>query len=134
VSPFQEVDHTADWALRVWAPTLKELFVDAARGMYNLAGASVKPGSVIRRKVELSAPDYESLLVNWLQELLFYTESEERVFTEFQINELNSTRLSAEISGGPTERLDKVIKAVTFHDLKIVRDAEGYQITIVFDV
>jgi len=45
VSPYVEVEHTADWALRVWAPTLEELFVDAARGMYELAGAKPSPTS-----------------------------------------------------------------------------------------
>jgi SHS2 domain-containing protein len=134
VSPYVEVEHTADWALRVWAPTLAELFIDAARGMYALAGA--KPGSNLpeRRHVELSADDHESLLVAWLQELLYYTESEGLVFGEFQVELLDPPQLKAEVASEKSERLDKVIKAVTYHNLNIRRTNAGYETTIVFDV
>lgn len=134
MSPYLEVEHTADWALRVWAPTLTELFVDAARGMYELAGA--KPGLNLteRRRVELSAEDHESLLVAWLQELLYYTESEGLVFGGFKVELLDPPQLLAEVAGEHATRLDKVIKAVTYHNLNIRRTNEGYETTIVFDV
>ena len=134
MSPYREVDHTADWALHVWAPTLEELFVEAARGMYTLVGAQAQPGVTVRRRVELTADDHESLLVAWLQELLYFTESEELAFTGYHIAHLEPTHLRAEVEGGPTGRLDKMIKAVTYHNLKINRTADGYDTTIVFDV
>ena len=134
MSPYVEVEHTADWALRVWAPTLTELFVDAARGMYELAGAKPSPNLTEHRRVELSAEDYESLLVAWLQELLYYTESEGLVFGDFKVELLDPPQLKAEVAGEKAERLDKVIKAVTYHNLNIRRTNEGYETTIVFDV
>jgi SHS2 domain-containing protein len=134
VSPYREVDHTADWALQVWAPTLEALFVDAARGMYALAGAKARPGLGSRRRVELEAQDYESLLVAWLQELLYYTETDGWVFDEGRIEALEPERLRAEVSGAPAERLGKVIKAVTYSDLHLRQTADGYETTIVFDV
>jgi SHS2 domain-containing protein len=134
VSPYREVDHTADWALHVWAPSLEELFVEAARGMYALAGAQARPGAAVRRRVELAAEDHESLLVAWLQELLYYTESEELAFTDYRIERLDATHLRAEVEGGPMEQLTKIIKAVTYHNLKINRTPDGYEATLVFDV
>ena len=134
MSPYREVDHTADWALHVWALTLEELFVEAARGMYTLVGAQAQPGVTVHRRVELTAEDYESLLVAWLQELLYFTESEELAFTGYHVAHLEPTHLRAEVEGGPTGRLDKMIKAVTYHNLKINRTADGYDTTIVFDV
>jgi SHS2 domain-containing protein len=35
-SDFFEVEHTADWAIRVRGATLPDLFVNAATGMYSL--------------------------------------------------------------------------------------------------
>ena len=118
----------------MWAPSLEGLFVEAARGMYALAGAQAAPGAAVRRRVELAAEDHESLLVAWLQELLYYTESEGLAFTEYRIEQLAPAHLRAEIEGGPAARLDKAIKAVTYHNLKINRSADGYDTTIVFDV
>ncbi len=134
MSPFREIDHTADWALQVWAPTLEALFVDAAVGMYTLAG--VRPGAVApeRRRIAVSAEDTESLLVAWLQELLYFTESDGLAFSSFQMEALTPTTLRAEARGVSGERLDKAIKAVTYHNLKIEQTQRGYEVTLVFDV
>lgn len=134
VSPYREVDHTADWALHVWASTLEELFVDAARGMYALAGATVQHGPEGRRQIEVSAEDYESLLVAWLQELLFITESQGVVFQDFRVEALTPSTLRAAALGGAAGRLTKMIKAVTYHNLSIQPVPEGYAATVVFDV
>jgi SHS2 domain-containing protein len=134
MSPFREIDHTADWALEVWAPTLPELFVEAARGMQALAGAEPEGLARTRRMVSLTAGDAESLLVAWLQELLYLTESEGLAFDEFAIQSLSGERLEAEVAGSPAQRLDKVIKAVTYHNLAIRADEAGFRVTIVFDV
>ena len=134
MSPYREVDHTADWALHVWAATMEELFAEAARGMVALTEAHGQPGAAVRRRIELAAEDHESLLVAWLQELLYYTETEERVFTTFQIEHLDSTHLRAEVEGAPASEPGKAIKAVTYHNLKINRTADGYETTLVFDV
>lgn len=134
MSPFREIEHTADWALEVWAPTLAELFVDAARGMQALAGAQAGAGAVRRLRLELTAVDAEALLVAWLQELLFYTESEGLVFDLFEIESLSSTVLRAQVVGRLASRLDKVIKAVTYHNLAIRATPDGFSVTLVFDV
>lgn len=134
MSPFREIDHTADWALEVWAPTLPELFAEAARGMQALAGAVPGRSPRTRRAVRLTAGDAESLLVAWLQELLYLTESEGLAFDEFTIQGLSGERLEADVAGAPAQRLDKVIKAVTYHNLAIRADEAGLRVTIVFDV
>ena len=63
---FSEVEHTADWAIRVRGATLPELFVHAATGMYSLVAdlAAVKP--TVERGLEVKGVDAEALLVNWL--------------------------------------------------------------------
>ena len=134
MSPYREVEHTADWSLEVWAPTLAALFVDAAQGMYALAGARPAPGAGERQRVECQGDDYEVLLVGWLQEWLYRTEMHNQVFEAFQIDRLTPTGLSGSAVGRPTERLDKLIKAATYHNLKIEATAEGFAATIVLDV
>jgi SHS2 domain-containing protein len=144
VSPYREVDHTADWALEVWAPTREVLFEDAARGMYALgtplrdetdgSRGPEKPAEPRALRIELAGDDYESLLVSWLQELLYYTESEGWLFHTFQVMALTPERLDAQALGQPGHRPDKVIKAVTWHNLAIRESADGFAATLVFDV
>jgi SHS2 domain-containing protein len=136
VSPYREVEHTADWALEVWAPTLEGLYLDAARGMFHLAGfepaAETEPGPP--QPLALEAGDREALLVAWLQELLYLSEAEDTVYADLKITALTPTRMEAVARGWPAAPGGKTIKAVTYHNLHIREGPGQYTVTIVFDV
>jgi len=133
-SEIQEIEHTADWSIRVRGGDLRELFANAARGMFGLIAdlERVTPG--VAHQVELEAFDAETLLVAWLGELLWLNEESDAVWVRYEIAELTSTYLRATVWGGPAPGQWKHIKAVTFHDLAIVETDAGYKVTIVFDV
>ena len=132
---FQEVEHTADWALRVRGRDLRELLVNAARGMSHLIVSDLDAVPTdVQRRFELDAFDAESLLVEWLSELAYCAESEMLVFREFDLSEVTPDRLKALARGGHATGLQKHIKAVTYHDLEIVEGEDGLEATVVFDV
>ena len=137
---FEEIEHTADIAIRVWGRSLAEMFANAAHGMMcQMAGhpASVDAGAAgetIELTVELTAYDAETLLVTWLGELLYLSEREGCVFTGFDMVEVTASRLRAIVRGEPAAAHQRHIKAVTFNDLDIVHTDAGFQTTIVFDV
>jgi SHS2 domain-containing protein len=130
---FTEIEHTADYAIQVSSPDLKGLFEDAAWGMYSLTGGHV-PSSPTVREIELSAPDVETLLVGWLEELSFLLEIEGEMMDDVSFQYLRPTELLALLKTGPAAGVTKLIKAVTFHDLEIRMSAQGCVATIVFDV
>jgi SHS2 domain-containing protein len=132
---FEEIEHTADWALRVRGADLRGLLSHAARGMSSLLVPDLEtvPADV-QRQVELDALDAESLLVEWLGELAYWAESELLVFREYSLTEVSPTHLRATLRGGRVPSLQKHIKAVTYHNLKIVTTEGGLETTIVFDV
>jgi SHS2 domain-containing protein len=131
--PFEEIQHTADWSLRVWAPDLENLFAEAGRGMYALAGARPAAGPRRQRAFEAVAPDAEALLVAFLSELVYAAEQEGLIFENFAV-EIAGQRLKVEMDGAPLEAVNKMIKAVTYHNLQIRQTARGYEVEIVFDV
>jgi SHS2 domain-containing protein len=130
---YQEIEHTADWALRVWAPDLPTLFAQAAKGMYALMDTALCPEPRSRRSFELQADDEESLLVSFLNELLYFGELEDLGFDRFEVR-INRQNLRAEVEGAPFEARKKEIKAVTYHNLAIRKNDESYVVEIVFDV
>jgi len=130
---FIEKSHTADWELAVWAPDLPALFEQAARGMYALAGLRLQDGPRNKRWLELGALDHESLLVRFLEELLYLQSVDGFAFDKFQI-QVTGVKLKAELEGAPLASLDKEIKAVTYHKLKIQDGPRGLEVMIVFDV
>jgi SHS2 domain-containing protein len=133
-SRFEEVEHTADIAIRVWGRDLAELFANAAYGMACQLGGTDSKDRRVEQLVELQAYDTETLLVSWLGELLYLSEREESMFTDFEIVEITPTRLRAIARGGPIGEHRQHIKAVTFSDLEIIRTEAGYETIIVFDV
>jgi SHS2 domain-containing protein len=131
---FEEIPHTADWSFRAFGDDLSELFENAASAIFTLEGTGLDHGPEIARMVEVTGIDYESLLVNWLSELLYLQESHREVYHQFHIEALAPTKLRAHIHGTPFKRMDKIIKAVTYHNLKIEQTANGWEAVVVVDV
>jgi len=136
--PFEELSHTADWSLRVWAEDLPHLFMEAAKGMNALAGIRLAKKPRVRRSFSASAPDAENLLVSFLSELVYFTEQDHLAFDDFdlsiEIEDDQPYRLSATLCGAPILSLDKAIKAVTYHNLQIRQTTRGVEVEVVFDV
>ena len=131
---YLEIEHTADRALQVWGNSLPDLFVGATRGMYSLMADLDGLVATGWREVRLEAWDRESLLVDWLNELLFLTEVEGLLFVEYNLESLTDTALVARVGGVPALPTKAQIKAATFHNLAFVRDENGWSTVITFDV
>jgi SHS2 domain-containing protein len=131
---WEEIEHTADWALRVWGDDLRALFVNAARGMLSLMGGQLVGDDLRQTHISLTAPDAETLLVEWLNELIYLTEEEELFVTQVEVRQIDGRALEAEVMGGQATDLTKHIKAATYHALAIERTPSGYRTVVVFDV
>ena len=131
---FEEIEHTADLAIRAYGRDMSELFANAAHGMFALMVEHSAEEPICEREVSLEGMDQESLLVDWLNELIYLHEVEGETYSQFDIETLSPTQLKAHVTGGPTKSKTKAIKAATFHELAIEEMADGLVATIVFDV
>ncbi len=132
-SGYQEIPHTADWALQVWSPDLPGLFIQAAKGMAALMGMQLNRQPAHEYAFTVQGVDAESLLVAFLNELLFVWETEGLGFESLRIS-ISENYLNAVMMAVPVIKVNKEIKAVTYHDLAISSSEDGFQTTIVFDV
>lgn len=130
---YQEVEHTADWALRVWAPDLAGLLEQAARGMYELSGTRISGSGREKRSLKIESTDAEGLLVNFLSELLHFLDQENIAFDEFDLV-VSETEANVNLAGALVIERKKEIKAVTYHNLLIEKKSQGFEAQIVFDV
>ena len=132
--PFYEIDHTADVALRVHGRDLAELLRNAADGMIALVGFATEPGPRLPLRIQLTAPDAETLLVTWLEEILAQAEGERTLLQDYTLRVTDPLVLEVEGTAAPIRSLAKEIKAVTFHGLQIRPAEGGLEASIVFDV
>lgn len=131
---YHEVEHTADRALRVWGNELPDLFMGAARGMYSLMADLDGLVATQWREIRLEGWDRESLLVDWLNELLFFTDTEGMLFVDCRVESLTESELVARAGGVVAPAKKAHIKAATFHDLALIREEAGWSTVITFDV
>ncbi len=131
---FHEIEHTADRAFRAQGRDLRELFQNAAQSMFALEGPASGLPATTSREIEVEGFDRETLLVNWLNELLYQQEAHGEKFESFEISEITGQRLRARIRGQKDASPRRVIKAVTFHNLEIKKGENGWEATVVVDV
>lgn len=128
-------EHTGEVQLHAVAPTLAQLFVQTGLALAELMEEeAASASSEATEMVDLRAPDLEALLVEWLNELIFRAETQQKVYRELKIISLSEQELRAEIGGTRLERLRTAVKAATFHRLNISPEAGGCSATVVLDV
>ncbi len=136
---YEPLEHTAEAGIIARGATLAEAFANVAEGMYDLMLELDGVEERESRELALEDQNTEALLVDWLLELLFLTETEGLVFRRFAVDELSGTRLRARVWG---ERFDPerhrshnvVVKAVTHYLLEIGREDGGHRVQVLFDI
>jgi SHS2 domain-containing protein len=120
---FEVLEHPADIGFRVHADTLPDLFARAASAMLSIGG---DPGAAEPREqypLRVESGDRESLLVDWLSEVLYWFDGKRIAFREFRVSRLEDTLIEAvgigEARDPDRHRARLIVKAVTYHQLKI---------------
>ncbi|WP_161982253.1 archease [Dictyobacter alpinus] len=136
--PYEVFEHTADIGIHAYGSTLEELFVHAAEGMESLMVAPEQVRVTTTRQISVEGHDPVSLLISWLNELIFLFDTEYLLFRTFTLEVISETQVRGRADGEVYDRqrhdLSSAIKAVTWHEAAITQTAEGYQARIIFDI
>jgi SHS2 domain-containing protein len=135
---FEIIDHTADTGIIAYGATMKQLFSNAASGMYSLIFDFPPENKPVQRAVVLQSFDDEGLLVEWLNELLFLFDMEHVVFDRFEFDMLEKGKLEARCTGYKIDwqhnKPLREVKAATYHMMNISKSRKGYQAQVIFDI
>ena len=135
---YEVIEHTADIGIRSFGETEAAAFEHAAEGMFSLITDLNRVRDDQEFPVEVEAEDRETLLVEWLNELLYVFESHGVLLKRFEVMSLSETHLSGRAWGEPIDRsrheLIEDIKAVTYHMLRVKQNADGWETDVIFDV
>ncbi|MBN1621121.1 MAG: archease [Endomicrobiales bacterium] len=131
------ISHTSDIGIKVYGESLKTLFENAAQGLCSYILAPVGTKLDFHDSIKIEGTDHESLLVNWLNEILYQAYQKKILITSFNVDKIEKTRMEAEIWGRKIleeYKINHEIKAVTYSNLKIKSRKSGYSVKIIFDV
>jgi SHS2 domain-containing protein len=135
---YRLIDHTADFGLEIFGRSPSDLFKQAARALTDLLTDPSLLKEQRRHTLDIEGSDWEDLLINWLRELLYLYNGEARFVTGIDILIIEQTRLRAEVATEAYRRgrheIRNEIKAVTYHQLEVKADDDGWRARVIFDV
>ena len=133
---FEEISHTADVKIRVHAPTLEALFSETFKALMQVMYGTDRSGGILK-EIRIESSDIESLLADFLSEVLFLSEVESLVFSDVCVT-INGPGLRAELSGEPFDPVrhsgGSEVKGISYSGLAITHEVNGYMLDIIFDV
>ncbi len=142
--PFEVIEHPADVGFLAYGGSLEELFTNAALAMLTLACEPAGIEERERREIAATGADLEALLYAWLAEILAIADAEQIFFRRAEVTDLHppgqgvAGRVRGAVHG---EKYDKqrhragtYIKAVTYHQLRVERTADGWRAQVYLDV
>jgi SHS2 domain-containing protein len=132
----EELGHTAEIGLRIQANVPEQLFACSAHAMFDLLRVLPdRSRPAIHQHLTIESIDGESLMVDWLNELLYLHETTGALFVDCTILRWAPTHLEANISGYPPAAPPAVhIKAATYHQLLIQATTDGWLAQVYFDI
>jgi SHS2 domain-containing protein len=140
---FWILEHTADVRLLVEGRTLEELFAEALRAMMDVmkpeeeAAPARAPerSAESTRRVEVESPSATALMVDFLNEALCLAHSHRERYEEVEFTGISESHVRAVLRGRPVESFGEDIKAVTYHEAEIRKNAAGnLETKLVFDI
>ena len=135
---FEIINHVADVGIVAYGSDAKELFSNAALALFSLITEPESIEEKLQLDLEVSSEDMDSLLVEWLNELIYLFDVERILFNRFDIRSLTRNELDATCYG---EGIDSIkhkiklgVKAATYHMLKLEQNRDGYKAQIILDI
>ena len=135
---FELTNHTADMGIIAYGADMKELLSNAALALFSLI---TEPGSIEERShvnLKVRSDEKDSLLVEWLNELLYLFDTKHILFSRFDIRNLTHNELKAtcygEIFDPMKHKIKTGAKAATYHMLKLDRNNDGYKAQVILDI
>ncbi len=135
---FEILDHTADVGIIAYGADVEEVFSNAGLALFSLITEpeTVEQKSHVKLKVRGNGRD--GLLVEWLNELIYFFDAKQLLFSRFDIESLTQNELQATCCGERFDpkkhRIKRGVKAATYHMLKLDKNDHGYKAQVIFDI
>src|SRR5690349_21408225 len=135
---FEILEHPADIGFRTFADSLPELYANAALAMLSIADDPESAAPAHEYMIRIESGDRESLMVDWLNEVLYWFDGKRIAFHDFRVSQSDGAALEAIARGEPREaerhRARLIVKAVTYHQLRVEQRESRWVAEVYLDI
>jgi SHS2 domain-containing protein len=133
---YEIVEHTADVGIKASGRTLAEAFRETTLGLLEITGTWVPDGGDAF-PLEFEGTDAGSLLVDWLGEILYLQDAHDSLVSAVEVQHADPTRVVGSVRLTPRGDIDPegtAVKAITYHQLAVAEQVDGWKVTVFVDV
>jgi SHS2 domain-containing protein len=128
------VDHTGELEFRISHPSLAGLYAEAVRGLVLEVEGAAPPRGDERRDVDLDSSGRETLLADLLNEVVFLMETEGFLPSALEVDEVRDGHLRGALVGRSDREIRPLVKAATYHDLRVWHEGGTWHGRVIIDV
>lgn len=134
---FKFLEHTADVKFQAFGKSIEEAFENSALAVIaTIHKGKIKEGKKIRIKTK--GKDLESLLYNFLEELLYLLDAKNFLCSKVQRIKIDKKnfKLEAAASGDKASNyeISNPVKAITYNDMFVKHEKGAWRVQVVLDV
>lgn len=134
---FEVLEHTADIGFRASGASWSELLMNASLALVSIAMEleDIEPRTAY--PIAAQGEDRESLLVNWLSEVLYYVDGEQVALRRFEMqraDEGSAVGIGFGEPRGERHHAKLIVKGVTYHQLLVEQKADGWVCEVFLDI
>ncbi|MFH1425594.1 MAG: archease [archaeon] len=133
--PYKFLSHTADIKFQVWGNTLSQVFSEVTKAISEIYGKGEKIEHRKKKKIVAEGKDKESLLYNFIDEIIFLFDAESFVVSKADVRVVGN-KLRGFLFGDDTKNYNGLehIKAPTYAEMFIEKKGKDWKIQAVVDV
>lgn len=132
---FKILPHTADVRMLVFGDSFQELFFNALLGMEKILGPIKTNEETDWREFKVESLDTTALLIDFLSEILYLTQTHKEIYNQLEITKLTETSIEGRVKGIKIEGFSEDIKGVTYHEAYVQQKSDGkWEALVIFDL
>ncbi len=135
---FELLEHTSDIGVLARGATREEALIAASHGVVSILADPSAFRPLEERTLTAAGIDTASQIVDWLNEILFFFDTEGMVFVEFNIDSWTNTEIRGRARGErfniDRHELRTGVKAATYHQFESRQTEDGWELQVFLDV
>jgi len=136
MTKYKFLEHTADVKFQAFGKNTDEVFENSALALKEAICGKIKVKDKKEKTINVKGKDFESLLYNFLEEILYFLDAENFLIAKIKKIKIDKMKLTATVIGDNSSnyKFTNEVKAVTYNEMFVKEERGKWTAQVVLDV